>query len=148
MEKTEQARKYFLSAYNCAQSVLLAYASELHYSTELAQKIAAGFGGGMGKTQQTCGAVTGAIMVLGILRGEVAGDNEELKNESYRSVRTLMKDFHDRYGTTRCSELTGCDLNTPEGSARFREENMMENICAGCVEEAVRILESLKPGKA
>ncbi len=148
MEKTEQARKFFLSGYNCAQSVLLTYAPELHYSTELAQKIAAGFGGGMGKTQETCGAVTGAIMVLGILRGEVAGNNEELKTGSYRSVKTLMREFSDRYGTTRCSELTGCDLNTPEGSARFQEENMMENICAGCVEEAVRILESLKPGKA
>ena len=148
MEKSEQARKYFLSGYNCAQSVLLTYAPDLHYSTELAQKIAAGFGGGMGKTQHTCGAVTGAVMVLGILRGEVAGDNEELKSESYRSVKTLMRDFHDRYGTTSCSELIGCDLNTPEGSARFRDEQMMERICAGCVEEAVRILESLRPVKA
>lgn len=143
MNKSEQAKSYFLSGHNCAQSVLLSFASELHYSTELAEKIAAGFGGGMGKTQQTCGAVTGAIMVLGILQGERVNNSKQLRSESIRSAKELMQAFTEEFGTTRCSELIGCDVNTPEGSARFREENIMENVCAGCVARAVQIVESL-----
>ncbi|MGW8314464.1 MAG: C-GCAxxG-C-C family protein [Bacteroidales bacterium] len=143
MDKSEQAKSYFFSGHNCAQSVLLSFASELHYSTELAEKIAAGFGAGMGRTQQTCGAVTGAIMVMGIMQGERVNNNEQLKSESYRSAKELMEAFTEEFGTTRCSELIGCDLNTPEGSARFTEENMMENVCAVCVRKAVQIVETL-----
>ena len=145
MEKSEQAKSLFLSGHNCAQSVLLSFASDLHYSTELAEKIAAGFGGGMGKTQHTCGAVTGAIMVLGLFHGEKVNNNEELKAESYRSVKELMQAFTEEFGTTSCSELTGCDLNTPEGTAQFRESHTMENVCAECVARAVKIVESISP---
>lgn len=143
MERSEQAKSLFLSGHNCAQSVLLSFAPDLHYSAELAEKIAAGFGGGMGKTQHTCGAVTGAIMVLGLLQGEKVNNNEELKTESYRTVKEMMQSFTEEFGTTSCSELTGCDLNTPEGSAAFRENNIMEKVCAGCVAHAVRIVESV-----
>jgi C_GCAxxG_C_C family probable redox protein len=143
MKKSAHAKSLFLSGYNCAQSVLLSFASDLHYSEELAQKLAAGFGGGMGKTQHTCGAVTGAIMVLGLINGERVNNNEDLKISSYGSVKELMATFTRAYGTTQCNKLIGCDLNTPEGSAKFQEENMMENICAGCVEKAVEIVESI-----
>jgi C_GCAxxG_C_C family probable redox protein len=97
----------------------------------------------MGKVQHTCGAVTGAIMVLGMMHGEKAGDNEALKSRSYLSVKELIREFTDTFGSTQCRDLIGCDLNTPEGAARFREERIMENICAGCVARAVRIVESL-----
>ena len=143
MNRSEQATSLFLSGHNCAQSVLLSFAPQLHYSNELAEKIAAGFGGGMGKTQQTCGAVTGAIMVLGLLQGERVSNNEELKAESYRSVKEMIRRFTEEFGTTRCNELTGCDLNTSEGAAAFREQHIMENVCAGCVAKAVQIVESI-----
>lgn len=143
MDRSQHARSLFLSGYNCAQSVLLTFAPDLHYSRELAQKIASGFGGGMGKTQHTCGAVTGAIMVLGLIKGEQVNNNEELKSESYKSVKELMGEFTAAFRTTNCGELIGCDLNTPEGSAKFKEDKIMENVCAGCVEKAVQIVESL-----
>jgi C_GCAxxG_C_C family probable redox protein len=143
MEKSLRAKSLFLSGYNCAQSVLLSFAPDLHYSEELAQKLAAGFGGGMGKTQHTCGAVTGAVMVLGLINGERVNNNEELKAGSYKSVKQMMDEFSAIYGTTQCSELIGCDLNTPEGSAKFQDEKIMENVCAGCVKKAVEIVESI-----
>ncbi len=143
MERSKHARSLFLSGYNCAQSVLLSFAPDLRYSGELAQKLASGFGGGMGKTQHTCGAVTGAIMVLGIMNGERVNNNEDLKAGSYQSVKDLMGAFSAEFGTTECKELIGCDLNTPDGSARFKEENIMEHVCAGCVEKAVEIVESI-----
>ena len=143
MNRSEQAKELFLSGYNCAQSVVLTFADDLKFSKELAQKMAAGFGGGMGKQQETCGAVTGAIMVLGLIKGEEVNNNDELKSAAYAGVKELTRDFVASYKTTQCRDLIGCDLNTPEGSARFKEEKIMENVCAGCVEKAVQILENL-----
>ena len=145
MNRSEKAKELFLSGYNCAQSVLLSFADDLKYSKELAQKMAAGFGGGMGKQQETCGAVTGAIMVVGLLKGEAVNNNEELKTAAYGAVKELTRDFVEVYKTTKCSDLIGCDLNTPEGAAKFKEEKIMETTCAGCVVKAVQILEDLTP---
>lgn len=143
MNRSQHAGELFLSGYNCAQSVLLSFADDLKFSKELAQKLAVGFGGGMGKQQETCGAVTGAIMVLGLLKGEEVNNNEELKAAAYGSVKELSRDFISAYKTTQCRELIGCDLNTPEGSEKFKEEKIMENVCAGCVRKAVEIVEEL-----
>lgn len=143
MERSEQAKELFLSGYNCAQAVVLSFADELKFSKELGQKVAAGFGGGMGKQQETCGAVTGAIMVLGILKGEKVNNNDELKSQTYASVKELTRDFVAEYQTTQCRDLIGCDLNTPEGSEKFKEEKIMETVCAGCVGRAVQIVESI-----
>ncbi len=143
MERSEQAKELFLTGYNCAQSVVLSFADDLKFSKELAQKMAAGFGGGMGKQQKTCGAITGAIMVLGLLKGEQVNNNDELKSEAYGSVTELIREFVAEYQTTDCKDLIGCDLNTPEGSENFKEEHMMENICAGCVQKAVQIVEDI-----
>jgi C_GCAxxG_C_C family probable redox protein len=143
MERAEHARQLFLSGHNCAQSVVLSYADSLKYSRELAVKIAAGFGGGMGKQQRTCGAVTGAYMVLGLIEGEHAGDNEELKARTYGSVKEFAGKFEEAFGSTSCLEITGCDFSTAEGNEKFREDGIMEKICADCVEKAVRIVESL-----
>jgi len=143
MNRSEEAKELFLSGYNCAQSILLSFADDLKFSKELAQKMAAGFGGGMGKRQETCGAVTGAIMVLGMMKGEEVNNNDELKAAAYGSVKDLTRDFVASYKTTRCRDLIGCDLNTREGAARYKEEKIMENVCAGCVEKAVQIVETL-----
>lgn len=143
MERSEQAKAMFLSGYNCAQSVLLSFSDDLKFSKELASKMAAGFGGGMGKQQETCGAVTGAIMVLGLLKGEEVNNNDELKSIAYGSVKELVRGFNEEFRTTNCRDLIGCDLNTPEGAEKFKEEKIMENVCAGCVEKAVQIVESI-----
>jgi C_GCAxxG_C_C family probable redox protein len=143
MNRSEQAGELFLSGYNCAQAVILTFADDLKFSKELAQKMAAGFGGGMGKQQETCGAVTGAIMVLGLLKGEEVNNNDELKTATYGSVKDLTRAFVATYKSTKCRDLIDCDLNTPEGEAKFKEENIMETVCAGCVKKAVEIVENL-----
>jgi len=143
MNRSEKAKDLFLSGYNCAQAVVLSFADDMKFSKELAQKMAAGFGGGMGKQQETCGAVTGAIMVLGLLKGEEVNNNDELKSAAYGAVKDLIRDFVATYKTTQCRELIGCDLNTPEGSAKFKEEKILETICADCVKKAVEIIEEI-----
>ncbi len=144
MERSENAKSLFLEkGYNCAQSVVLSFADELNLSKEVAQKIAAGFGGGMGKEQKTCGAVTGAVMVLGMLEGEQVNNNDELKSRSYASVKKLHRQFFEKFGTTQCRDLIECDLKTAEGSERFRDQQLKEKVCAPCVARAVNIIESL-----
>lgn len=144
MERSEKAKELFLEGNNCAQSVMLSFADDFGYSKELALKISAGFGGGMGRSQGTCGAVTGAMMVLGIMEGEKASDNAELKKEAYSSVQKLTRKFADEFKTVSCRDLTGCDFNTEEGNEKFKNEGVMEKICAPCVKRAVEIVESLK----
>ncbi len=143
MERSEQAAELFLKGNNCAQSVVLSFAKDYGYSKELALKIAAGFGGGMGRTQGTCGAVSGAIMVLGIMEGEKASDNNELKSGSYKSVKELTERFTAEFKTSNCRELTGCDFNSDEGNEKFKNEEVMQKVCAPCVERAVEIVEQL-----
>jgi hypothetical protein len=82
-------------------------------------------------------------MVLGMLKGEQVNNNDELKSGTYATVKELTQRFTEKYKTASCRELTGCDLNTPEGSEKFKEDKIMENVCAGCVVEAVRIVESI-----
>ena len=146
MERSKKARELFLSGNNCAQSVLLTFADDLKYSKELALKLAAGFGAGMGRAQETCGAVTGGMMVLGVMKGEEVGDNDALKAEAYSSVRELMGEFTKAKKTTNCRELIGVDLDTPEGQQEFKDKGLMEHVCASCVEEAVQIVERLSKG--
>ena len=143
MNRSETAKDLFLSGYNCAQSVLLSFADDQKFSKELAHKKPSGVGGGMGKTQETCGAVTGAIMVLGMLKGEEVNNNDELKAAAYGAVKDLTRDFVEEYNTTKCRDLIGCDLNTPEGAAKFKDEKIMETTCADCVKTAVEIVESI-----
>ncbi|MCK5137022.1 MAG: C_GCAxxG_C_C family protein [Bacteroidales bacterium] len=143
MERSEHASELFLSGYNCAQSVVLSFADDLKFSKELAQKMAAGFGGGMGKQQETCGAVTGAIMLLGLLKGEQVNNNDELKSQVYGSVKELIREFVSEFKSTNCKDLIGCDLNTAEGEAQFKEQKVMETVCAEYVKKAVQIVESI-----
>ena len=82
-------------------------------------------------------------MVLGLLKGEEVNNNEELKTAAYGSVKELIRSFVAEYKSTKCMDLIGCDLNTPEGSARFKEDKIMETTCAGCVKKAVEIVEDL-----
>jgi len=143
MTKSKQAVEFFRSGMNCAQSVLLAFADELKLNRQTALRIAAGFGGGMGKLQGTCGAVTGAYMVLGLYRGNAAGDNRKLMEGSYDLVRQYSTQFSKEFGSTSCMDLVRVDMKTPEGNERFKSENIKEEICCRVVERSVEILESL-----
>jgi len=143
MDRSDIARELFLGDFNCAQSVLITFASDFGYSKELAAKLSSGFGGGIGKTQGTCGAVTGAIMVLGLMAGEASNNHDELKEQAYKRVRQFIKRFESDFKTTLCRDLINCDLNTREGEEKFRDLGLKKNVCAGCVEGAVKIIEEI-----
>jgi C_GCAxxG_C_C family probable redox protein len=139
MKKSQLAIENFKTL-NCAQSVLLSYANELNLDEMTALKIAAGFGGGMA-IAETCGAVTGAYMVLGM---KVQGEDktiQEIKTETKTAVKKFNELFIAKHGSLKCKKLLGVDISTPEGSAVANEKNLFNVICSDLVGSAAEILE-------
>lgn len=143
--KMEIAVEKFLEGYNCAQSVLYAFCDDLQIEKDLALKIASGFGGGMGLKEDVCGAVTGGIIVIGAKYGR--GENEdhaEAKITAYTKTRELIDQFAVQHGTFICRELLGgCDFTTVEGRKEFKEKDLFNKVCKGCVQDVVNILETM-----
>ena len=88
-------------------------------------RIATGFGAGMGRHGETCGALVGAIMALGLKYGREEAAEFEAKMATYDRVQALLKAFKDEFGTVACCDLIGCDFRTPEGNERFKRENLI-----------------------
>ena len=127
MSKAETAVEYHNSQYNCAQAVLAAYAPDYGLEKEKALQLAVGFGAGMGRHQDVCGAISGAIMVLGLASQFKEEDRRPKINEVYEKVHRFMDEFSAKYGTVNCLDLLdGCNLKSEEGQKRFRENNMRE----------------------
>ncbi len=142
--KSEIAVEKLLGGYNCAQSVFYAFCDDLHFEKETALKIACGFGGGMGLKGETCGAVTGGIMVLGTRYGRGEKDERAATDLTYTKTRELMGQFAGKHGTCVCRKLIfNLDLTTAEGQKQFMEKDLFHKACQPCVQSVVEILENL-----
>jgi C_GCAxxG_C_C family probable redox protein len=128
---------------NCAQAVLTAYCEELGLGIALARKIALGFGGGMGRTGKTCGAVSGAYMVIGLKQNITPENASQVKDKTYALVREFNRRFTELHGSTSCKDLLGCDLGTPEGVAIAAEKKFFTTLCPQFVHDAVEMLEEM-----
>jgi C_GCAxxG_C_C family probable redox protein len=137
-QAAERGRELFASVgYYCAESVLLAIAESQGIQSDIIPRIATGFCSGMAHTCGLCGAVSGAIMGIGLLNGvHVPGDS---RAANYAAVQKLLAGFEGKFGSINCRDLTGCDLGTPEGQAQFRASGQSER-CNDYVEEAVRLV--------
>ena len=132
----------FSEGFNCAQSIVAAYAPSLGLDREAALKIASGFGGGMGRLAETCGAITGAFILLGLKFGAAAAEREA-KEAVYARVREFAAKFKACHGSLVCRDLLGCDLSTPEGFALAREKKLSSTVCPPYIETAAKILEEM-----
>jgi C_GCAxxG_C_C family probable redox protein len=141
--KSEQAVNNFKEGSNCSQAVLSVYAEESGLSQKTALKIARGFGGGMGRMAQTCGAVTGAFMVLGLKYGNADIHEKEAKERIYGLVREFTRRFESRNSSIVCQELLGCDISKPEGVTAAKEKGLFTSVCPKMVREAVEILDEM-----
>ena len=123
MERKKTALELFRSSHNCSQSVFAAFADKDSIDQETAKAVAAGFGAGMGRRQATCGAVTGAVMAIG-LAGFDPADMAGSKLGVYEKTRRFIDEFERRMGGVSCRSLLGVDLNTPEGVAEAKQKNL------------------------
>ena len=140
MKKSQLAIENFKTL-NCAQSVLLSHAEELKLDRTTALRIALGFGGGMAMAK-TCGAVTGAYMVLGLKANFKEKSIQEIKAETKAAVRKFNDLFIARHGSLKCKKLLGVDISTSKGSAVANEKKLFDSVCKGLVGSAAEILEN------
>jgi len=137
-----RSKDLFESGYFCAEGVLTAIAESGEVSSELIPRIATGFCSGLGRTGGLCGAVSGAILALGMGAGRDSPD--ESVDPVYGLVREVLDGFEARFGSTTCLGLTGCDLATDGGQRQFLERKQHE-ACTEYVGEATRLaLEALE----
>ncbi len=145
MTKTaEVALERFQGAYSCSQGVFSACAEKRGVDRDLALRIAAGFGGGMARTAQTCGCVTGAVVAIGLMQSSVTPEeNQAAKDKTYEVVRRFLAAFTERCGSITCRDLLGCDISTPEGMRQARETGLFRSRCPRFVETAVNLVDEI-----
>lgn len=143
MTRTEDALSMFQSGLACSQAVFASYAEDLGLSKEKALMVASGFGAGMGRMSLTCGAVTGAFMVLGLKEGYSSGEDKESKEKIYRLTREFGEKFRDIYGSIECRQLLEFDISTPDGYKGASEAGIFRTLCPRFVQSAVEILEKM-----
>jgi len=143
-KRSDVAVEKFLAGYNCAQAVLYSFCDDLNFDKNTALRMACGFGGGMGRRQEVCGAVSGGILAIGLRHGRGEGQDKTLADETYKKVRELMSQFESRHGSCICRTLlNGCDLRTPEGQRYFKENDLLNKTCKDCVATVVEELQSI-----
>lgn len=143
MNRINQAVTDFEQGFACSQAVLSAFALDLGLDRDLALRLASGFGGGMGRMGGTCGAVTGALMVLGLRYGNTDAADTAAKERAYDVVRAFADQFQARNGSIVCRELLGYDISRPDARQRARDEGLFTTLCPRLVRDAAEILEAL-----
>ena len=128
------------SKFNCAQTVFSLFAGELGIDEKIALKIASGFGGGMA-CAETCGAVTGSYMVIGMKHGHTTSNPDD-KAKTKQLIKEFNADFIKEHGSLICKNLTGFDISTPEGSADAGAADVFRIKCPAFIKTACNILES------
>jgi len=143
MSRTDQAVESFAGGLSCPQAILSTYGPELGLDRETAIRLAEGFAGGIAGTGRTCGAVTGAFMVLGLKHGRTEDSDLDAKAKTTKLVRKFISQFESKNGSIVCRDLIGCEIDTPEKVKDAKEKLLFATICQGVIRDAAEILEEL-----
>ena len=142
-KRVEKAVENFMVGYGCCQSVVAAFADLYGLDETLAKKIAAGFGGGVGRLRMMCGAVSGIVMLVGLDCGQTEGSDREGKSACYKVVQDLLAKSEAENGSLICAEILGlkghakapCSYVASPRTAEYYKQRP----CAAKVESAARI---------
>ena len=142
MTRTDKALELFSSNFNCSQAVLAAFAKDFGMDEELALRIATAFGGGA-RNGEMCGAVSGALLVLGLKYGHYDSADNAQKSRAYEIASDFTNRFKATNGSIVCRELLGYDLSKSEGMAIIKEKGLFGSVCPQMVKSAAEILEGI-----
>jgi len=150
MQETEKMRSqdvigkavsHFKDGYNCAETILMTFAeSSGMINNNIIPRIATGFGGGIGRRGSVCGALSGAVMALGLKYGRDTVKEKERAENCIQKALECYTRFNKKFGTILCYDLIKCDLSTPEGYKQFRKSGLRETNCTKYIREAMQIL--------
>ena len=143
MTKAAAADSVHDRGFSCSQSVLTAFAPDLGLGERAALKVSDAFSGGMGGMGETCGAVTGAFMVIGLRYGRTRGDDAEAKARTETLVRRFVDRFEERHGSIVCRELLGYPVHSTEERIAAREKGLITVDCGEFIRDAAEIVEDL-----
>ncbi len=143
MNRVERAVSCFKEGFTCSQAMLSTYGPQLGLNHELALKVSGAFGGGMARMGETCGAVTGAFMVIGLKHGNARVEDKQAKERAYSLIREFVDRFKSRNGSIVCRELLGYDISTPKGLKLIREKKLTTTLCPKFVQDAAEIVEQI-----
>jgi len=135
-QQPQKAKTRFEQDFSCSQSVFSTLAPEMGIPEEMALKIASAFGGGMSRQGEVCGAVTGALMALGLKYGSTSPDEEEAVREASQE---LMQRFKEKNGSLLCRDLLGHRLNTLEEREKAKESGVFNTVCPVLVHNATEL---------
>jgi len=136
-ERSEKAVKLFEEGLVCSQAVLSAYCGLLGLEEDVALKIANGFGGGVAKKQEICGAVSGAVMAIGLKYGKAQANDTAAHEKTYEVIHAFCDAFEKKNGSLICRELLGCSMT------RAQEKGLFDTLCKQYVRSAAQILDEL-----
>ena len=142
MSRVDDAVECFCSGAACSQAILAIYGADFDLPWAQAMKLASGFAGGM-RQAETCGAVTGAFMVLGLKYAGPNCDKPDGRDAIYAALAQFVSQFKQRNDSIVCKELLGCDISTPAGAEKATQENRFRTICPKLVQDAAEILEEM-----
>ena len=150
-KRVAQAVDNFMAGYGCCQSVLAAFSDLYGLDETLAKRIAAGFGGGVGRMRMMCGAVSGIVMLVGLDCGQTKGSDSEGKSACYKVVQDLLARSKEENGSLICAEILGIQGNEKAHSSYVASPRTAEYYklrpCAAKVESAARIFADYLRGK-
>lgn len=140
MQRANLAAELFVKGYNCAQAIAVAFCDEIGMEKEQAAMMASSFGGGMGRMREVCGAVSGMLLVAGILYGYDTPGDDVQKKAHYSRVQELAGAFREEIGNIVCREILNNPPSDPTPSPRT-EDYYRERPCARMVYTAAEILD-------
>lgn len=139
---SDKAMMNMKNGYNCAQTVLLAFCKELGLDEERAARLAQPLGAGMGRSGEVCGALSGALMVLGLKYGSADPADKATKEANYARAKAFLAEFAKTHeGAVRCSDLLPCDIRFPEELEKFKAMDGGRVYCAKFVREVIQSLQ-------
>ncbi len=143
MTKAEDAVALFRQGFTCSQAVLLGFAQDFGLDRDVALRISQGFGAGIARTDGICGALSGAIMVIGLRYGRIRADDAAAKEKTYAVVREFLQEFKTCHGSVACTDLLGYNLSNPQQVAEAKKNNAVKARCPALVRDAVTLLEKV-----
>jgi C_GCAxxG_C_C family probable redox protein len=141
--KSDDAMASYRSGFTCSAAVFSTFSDEMGLENEKAKKIACGFGGGISRTGNICGAVSGAIMVIGLKYGKTVQGDDIATEKTRALTREFLQEFEERHGSINCTELLGYDLSIPDEYVQARDSKLFFTKCPDLVGDAVTILEKM-----